>query len=251
MRGFSATKDSINYSLLEAKMIGELLGYSCCVETYVESKRKCHFAILEHSEELETLPPEGYIAIEQWCGLNQYLLRDLFSDGFKPEKLVELAQKELPTPFYSRALSFFYPCTILCSNAINMGKKLEEKAKVINPKLSTVYRIGLITSFLHSMSIDILSNDYTPSELIDLTKRFVKRRNEIENEFKKINIKVEDIMNNRYLRSFINLIKNDFPSSLYQLRTVLQYQYLFGEGTEELDSFSTIRRKFEVVYSRY
>ncbi|HIP63587.1 MAG TPA: DUF483 domain-containing protein [Archaeoglobus profundus] len=119
---------SIEYRLKVNEMEGKLLNYpECCISNFVELKYKSMLGL--------TSPPETKLVME--CLENNLLLKvlKLFEN---PDSLVD--------EIYSLFTSNFYPCSIECSKAMDMGKRYEE---FLEGKYKKAYRCKLVLNALY------------------------------------------------------------------------------------------------------
>jgi hypothetical protein len=251
IKGVFATKDSIYYSLLEVAHWGELLGYPpCCVGTYVELKRRARLSMLQKSSKFY-LPPEDYLARQGWFGLYEYLGEKLLKDGFKSEKIVNLAKDEMYGPFYSKPYHLFYPCSITCFNAIRIGKQIEKQAEKIDPKLATCYRISLIGRFLSPMIIEL---EIPIERIFGIHPGKEEEKNKLFSEIKK----VRSYSGLGFFKKFeepsfsegLWLSKKPYNRVEYYI-TLLQHHFLVGESIQKLDTLEEISSIYETIYSPY
>ena len=119
---------SIEYRLKVNEMEGRLLNYpECCISNFVELKYKSMLGLAS--------PPETKLVME--CLENNLLLKilGLFKN---PDSLVD--------EIYSLFTSNFYPCSIECSKAMEMGKRYEE---FLEGKYKKAYKCKLILNALY------------------------------------------------------------------------------------------------------
>jgi len=153
INGIFATKESIDHSIEEARLFGELMNYpSCCIESYVKSKRELRINELYKLNNKLISPEEKIIKETLSSGIYEFLTEKLFKSNFK---IIEIIKSEIPSEFYSIPFNNFYPCTINCQLAIEIGERIKELAAKIDAKISDAYKAGLIGRFLSKMMREI------------------------------------------------------------------------------------------------
>lgn len=186
-------KDRIKINELE----GELLGYpECCVSEFTRSKEEMTRARLSKKEEKDKLYLETRVVLE--C-LNEGMF-DVALDCFlHPEKI---AGMELNDSFYSHFTSSFYPCSIHCRGAVEIGKKYEE---YLEEPFRTAYKCRLVLNVLFHLVSGFESYRIIKTKNLDISTDYRKHVVDFFDSLDGETVRLLDRLNEAMFHSPINL----------------------------------------------
>jgi hypothetical protein len=143
-------KPSLKNRLKINELEGEILGYpDCCISSFVNLKRG--------SVEGKT-PPETKTVLE--C-----MDSNVFLDVLKA-----FPEPKIPYCAYSLFTSNFYPCSIGCKKAIEIGKKCESFFDEIDSRFGLFYRCKIVSNVL-GLLVPIFEVSKIPNPKTDFGKR--------------------------------------------------------------------------------
>ncbi|GEM_PF-650553 len=186
-------QDRIKINELE----GELLGYpECCVSEFTRLKGEMIEARLSQKEEKNIVYPETKVVLE--C-LREGLF-DIALDCFlHPEKI---AGMELPDSFYSHFTSNFYPCSIHCKKAVEIGKRYEE---YLEEPYRTAYKSRLLLNVLFHLVSGFESYKIIKTKGLDISTDYRKYVVDYFNKFDSETVKLLEKLNEALFHSPIEL----------------------------------------------